>query len=276
MQLEKTKMYELESIWRKPIYLPYLQPKLTNEDLEKAELKLGYKLPKELIQLLQIQNGGYIRKTLEESLNRTIYGIGPHFPSLTDIDWTDYKDWVSFELNGLIPFDGDGHWYICLDYRKNNTSPQVTYIDTESNNQRLIAETFSDYLSQLDYEIENELVIRTNKTAEEITKELEKILNIEFEEPDNYAHGYDEYRSQLDGSWIWLSPNLVPNGFIRKDEDRYNELVKLTKGTALRFPELLSSDLIISFSNFQVEKEAAKKIESNSIHIRPLTELIKK
>lgn len=268
-------MTELESIWQKPIYLPYLQPKLTDEILEKAESQLGYKLPKKLIELLKIQNGGYIRKTLEEPLHEQIYGIGPHFPSLTDLDWTDYKDWVSFELNGLIPFDGDGHWYICLDYRKNNTNPQVTYIDTESDTQNLIAETFSDYLSELDYQIEDELVIRTNKTAKEITKELEKMLNIKFEGPDNNAHGYDQYRGQLDGSWIWLSPNLVPNGFIRKGEDRYGELVELVKGTALRFPELLSSDLIISFSNFQVEKETVKKLESNSIDIRPLTELIK-
>jgi len=269
-------MTEFELIWQKPIYLPYLQPKLTDKILEKAELKLGYKLPKELVELLKIQNGGYIRKTLEESLNEQIYGIGPHFPSLTDVDWTDYKDWVSFELNGLIPFDGDGHWHICLDYRKNNENPQITYISIESDSQRLIAESFSEYLSQLDYDIEDELVIRTNKTITEISKELEKALNIEFEEPDNFAHGYDEYRSELDGSWIWLSPNLVPNGFVRENEDRYQELIELSKGTSLRFPEISNSDLLISFSSKEVENEAVEKLKLNSIQIKPLTELIKK
>jgi cell wall assembly regulator SMI1 len=269
-------MTELESIWQKPIYLPYLQPKLTNEILEKAENKLGYKLPMELIELLKIQNGGYIRKRLEESLNEQIYGIGPHFPSLTDVDWTDYKDWVSFELKGLIPFDGDGHWNICLDYRKNNENPQVTYISIESDSQRLVAKSFSEYLSQLDYQIDDELVIRTDKAITEITKELEKTLNIKFEKPDNYSQGYDEYRSQLDGSWIWLSPNLVPNGFVREDEDRYEELVELSKGTALRFPEISNSDLLISFSSKAIEKKAVEKLALNSIDVRPLTELIKK
>ena len=269
-------MTELELIWQKPIYLPYLQPKLTDEILEKAEMKLGYKLPKELIELLKVQNGGYIRKTLEESLNEQIYGIGPHFPSLTDVDWTDYKDWVSFELTGLIPFDGDGHWHICLDYRKNNKNPQITYISTESDSQRLIAESFSEYLSELDYDIDDELVISTDKTISEITKELEKTLNIEFEEPDNYSQGYDEYRSELDGSWIWLSPNLVPNGFVRKDEDRYQELVELSKGTSVRFPEISNSDLLISFSSKEVENKAVEKLKLNSIEIKPLTELIKK
>lgn len=267
-------MIELESIWQKPIYLPYLQPKLTDEILAKAELELRYKLPKELIELLKIQNGGYIRKTLEESLNEKIYGIGPHFPSLTDVDWTDYKDWVSFELEGLIPFDGDGHWHICLDYRKNNSNPQVTHISPESDSQRLIAETFSEYLSQLVYDIDDELVIRTDMTLVEMVKKLEKILDIKFDEPDSFAHGYDQYRAKLDESWIWLSANLVPNGFIRKGEKRYDELIELSEGKALRFPEISRSDLIISFSNFQIEKEAVKKLESNSIKIQSLSELI--
>lgn len=55
VQLEKMK--ELESIWQKPIYLPYLQPKLTDEIIEAAEQKLGYILPNELVELLKIQNG---------------------------------------------------------------------------------------------------------------------------------------------------------------------------------------------------------------------------
>ncbi len=267
-------MSELKSIWQKPIYLPYLQPELTDEVLNKAELKLGYKLPKDLVELLKIQNGGYIRKVLEESLNEQIYGIGPHFPSLTDVDWTDYKDWVSFELNGLIPFDGDGHWNICLDYRINNLNPKVTYVSIESDSERLIAESFSEYLSKLDYDIDDELVIRTDKSLSEIAKELERILNIEFEEPDSYAQGYEEYRSQLNDSWIWLSPNLVPKGFVREDEDRYEELIELTKGKALRFPEILNSDLLISFSSKKIEKEAIEKLKNNSIEIKPLIELL--
>lgn len=269
-------MKELESIWQKPIYLPYLQPILTDEIVETAEQKLGYKLPKELVELLKIQNGGYIRKTLEDSLNEQIYGIGPYFPSLSDIDWTEYKDWVSFELEGLIPFDGDGHWYICLDYRNNKFIPEITYIDTECDNQEKIADSFYDYLSRLTIKIDDEWVINTNKTIEEIANQLERILNIKFEEPDNFAHGYDQYRSQLDDSWIWLSPNLVPNGFVRKDDDRYEELVKLSKGKTLRFPEISETSLLISFSKESTIDKVVKKIRNNEIEISPLIEIIKK
>lgn len=82
-------MKELQSIWQRPIYLPYLQPELTDEIIDDAEQKIGYKLPIELIKLLKIQNGGYIRKTSEEFLHDQIYGIGPYFPSITHVDWTE-------------------------------------------------------------------------------------------------------------------------------------------------------------------------------------------
>lgn len=268
------KKKDLESIWEKPIYLPYLQPILTEEIIEDAEQKLGYKLPKELIKLLKVQNGGYIRKTLEELLNEQIYGIGPYFPSLTDVDWHDYKDWVSFELEGLIPFDGDGHWYICLDYRNNKFSPEITYIDTECDNQEKIADSFSDYLSQLTLAVDDELVIRTDQTIEEFVNRLEKILNIKFEEPNNFASGYDQYRSQLNDTWIWLSSNLVPNGFVRKDEDRYNELVKLSEGETLRFPEIPATSLLISFSDENTKDLSVGKLRNNQIEIESLNEII--
>lgn len=269
-------MKDLASIWRKPIYLPYLQPKLTDDVLERAEQKLGYKLPKELIELLRIQNGGYIRKTLEDSLNRQIYGIGPYFPSLADVDWSEYKDWVSFQLDGLIPFDGDGHWYICLDYRNNNNNPQITYIDTECDNQRKVAESFSEYLYKLILDVEDNFFIETSKSIEQIAAELEQILNIKFEEPDNFAHGYDQYRSKLNDCWIWLSPNLVPNGFVRKNEGRYEELVKLSKGTASRFPEIPATNLLISFSNEKVRSKIIDNVRANQLEIYSLKKYIEK
>src|SRR5688572_29754857 len=109
---------DIKTLWQIPKYLPYVQPSLTGEILANAEKKIGYKLPKEYIDILKIQNGGYIRFTLKETPNDQIYGIGPFFPSLTEYDWTDYEGAVGFELPGLVPFDGDGHWYLCLDIGK--------------------------------------------------------------------------------------------------------------------------------------------------------------
>ena len=251
---------DIESIWQKPIYLPYLQPPLTDDILKNAEKKLGYKLPEELIALLQIQNGGYIRKTLEESVHDQIYGIGPYFPSLTAVDWSDYTDWISFELKGLIPFDGDGHWYMCLDYRKNHNNPQITYINTESDSEDLIADSFSEYLTQLTTEVEDEYVIETDQTIVQIAQSIAKLNKITFNEPDTFAHGYPIYSAKIDDCTIWLTPNTVPYGFIRKDEDRYDELSPLMNIKATQFPEVPDTFLFISFSDDEIGNEVLKKL----------------
>jgi len=62
--------------WSKPIYLPYLQPELTDEVLQSAEEKLGCTVPKELIELLRVQNGGYIRMSLEDRLTKELIELG--------------------------------------------------------------------------------------------------------------------------------------------------------------------------------------------------------
>jgi hypothetical protein len=72
-------------------------------------MKIGYRLPKAYLDLLRTQNGGYIRFSLPEMVHNTIAGIGPNFPSLTEHNFEDGQDYVSFPLKGLVPFDGDGH-----------------------------------------------------------------------------------------------------------------------------------------------------------------------
>ena len=49
---------------------------------------------------------------------------------------------MSFELDGLVPFSGDGHWYLCLDYRASE-QPAVAYIDVECDEQSIIAQDFA-------------------------------------------------------------------------------------------------------------------------------------
>src|SRR4051812_21428575 len=106
-----------DNIWRVPAYLPFLQPPLTDAAVAAAEEKIGHKLPSVYIELLRKQNGGYIRYALPEGVHHLIAGIGPNFPSLTEFDLSEHQAEVTFPLEGLVPFDGDGHWYFCLDYR---------------------------------------------------------------------------------------------------------------------------------------------------------------
>jgi hypothetical protein len=97
-------------LWQSPAYLTYVQPELTDELVSKFEKETNYKLPLEFINLLKIQNGGYIRYSLEDIPHEVIYGIGPNLPKIEKPDWSLEKEHVSFKLEGLIPFDGDGHW----------------------------------------------------------------------------------------------------------------------------------------------------------------------
>lgn len=265
---------ELKTIWKVPKYLPYVQPGLTNEIIENAEKKIGYKLPKEYLDLLKIQNGGYIRYTLKETLNREIYGIGPFYPSITNFEWLSEFDDLSFDTNGLFPFDGDGHWNICLDYRKNKIEPEITYIDTESDYERPIAPTFKEYLNLLELETHNVYVIESNSSIDEILKQISDTAEIKFEEPDYYAYGYLVYRSKYKDSWIWISPNLVPAGFVRENHELYEELKSQMAPTALRFPEIPGKSILIQVSEESVRIELFTRLENAGIKIKDLKEYI--
>lgn len=232
-----------QTIWRPPAYLPYVQPTLTPELVAQAEQRLGVTLPPEYLALLEVQNGGYIRYGLPDLVHDVIRGIGSHYPNLLDFDW-DYvdDDPPSFPLEGLIPFDGDGHWYLCLDYRGRSQEPAVAYIDVECDEQLEIAPSFAAYLALLEYIAPSGLVLTLVAEISALVATLEAHLKITFDAPDSWNHGYPIYRAQLgtkaQPEWIWLSPNTVPRGFVRESDRRYAELRDRLPGTALRFPEL--------------------------------------
>jgi hypothetical protein len=266
-----------EKIWQVPMYLPYLQPALTDEAINDAELKIGHKLPLEYISLLRIQNGGYIRYTLSDTPHEVIAGIGSYFPSLTEFNWlNEYEGAVSFELNGLIPFDGDGHWNICLDYRKNKTEPEITYIDTETDYEIKIADSFRDYLALLVLKTDCEYVIQSNRSLNEAIKNISALTGITFEEPDTFAQGYPIYRSKINEAWIWVSPNKVPKGFVRPTEDRYEELKHWMEQSSLRYSELSENDLLINCSEEVEMKKLFAILLDKGVRIIKLSSLLGK
>lgn len=237
-----------ENIWRVPAYLPYLQPPLTDDAIADAEEIIGYSLPQELLALLWKQNGGYIRLSLPEMVHDSIAGIGPHFPSLTHFDWDAVQEQVSFPLQGLVPFDGDGHWHLCLDYRASPERPSIAYVDIECNSQRQIAASFSAYLSLLQLKVGDELIVDSDDVPTLLAR-IEKALRVKFDPPDLWAHGYPTYRAALGTKrapqWLWITPNRVIRGFVRENDSRYAELRDLLPGDGLRFPELSASCLIV-------------------------------
>jgi len=264
----------LKYIWSTPKYLPYLQPALTEEAIKEAERKMGYKLPNEYLELLTIQNGGYIRYTIEETPHSRISGIGPYYPSITRFEWLKEYEGLSFEIDGLFPFDGDGHWNICLDYRKNKIEPEITYIDTEMDFEKPIAKNFKEYIDKLVIEAENEYVIETNVSIEEILKLISSAINKEFGKPDLLAHGYPIYSNKFNNTWIWVSPNKVPSGFIRSGENRYDELKGQMEVLSLKFPEVNPNSFLITFSDKEHTEELISLLTEKGLIIRELKEYV--
>jgi hypothetical protein len=239
------------NIWQVPAYLPYVQPPLTDQVLRDAERLIGHRLPEAYIALIKQQNGGYIRHRLPDCVHSQIYGIGPHFPSLTGFDWEGSRESVSYELTGLVPFDGDGHWHLCFDFRGGRSMPGVTYVDLECDSELEIASSFADYLALLRVDVgEGDFVMLGISDIEQAVRDLAGRIGVQFEPPDSFEHGYPVRRARggrrVNPEWIWISPNLVPRGFVRDDDPRFEELRASMSGHAPRYPEVPESGYILS------------------------------
>lgn len=248
------------SIWNVPAFLPALQTELTDEAIAEVEARLGIVLPEALIAVLREQNGGYLRRTLPDSGNRMIWGIGPRAQSIGDNYWWRLLDepeawypadgWLPEQPRRLVPFDSDGHWYLCLDYRSGG-EPCVTCFDLDEQAEQAMAANMSEFLAMLRANDETKLGLVTDLSLDECANRFGAVFSRASEprEPDD-VYGYPFLRWFLDGGWIQLEPNRVARGFVsRHDEATYHALKDRLPGTALRFPEHPDAALIVHCGN---------------------------
>lgn len=262
-------------IWKVPAFLTYLQPPLTDKMIAAAEKAIGQALPVEYLDLLRVQNGGYIRYGLPDSLNEIIAGIGPGFPSLISVDWDECQDQVSFPLKGLFPFDGDGHWNLCLDYRKTPKKPTISYVDVEGDSQHRVAGSFAEYLSMLRVKFrDDEYVVEGASDLEAIKSMLVTSLKLKFGPPNTADYGYPIHSTRYGDGWINLSPNTVRRGFVRQDDQNYKQLKDLLPGEAQRYPEAPADSFILCASGQGLKKVMAT-FEKSGMRVRPLKSYMK-
>ena len=266
-----------DTIWQIPAYLPYVQAPLTDTAVKAAEREIGHPLPAEYVALLRRQNGGYIRYELPDMVHDKIAGIGSCFPSVTDFDWDECQPEVGFPLQGLVPFDGDGHWHICLDYRQNSVNPAVTYVDVECDQQSPIAESFAAYLQKLRVRVGEEYVVLGISDIEMLKSRLSATLAVKFDPPDDWASGVLIHRATLDAGtepgWFWISPNTVPRGFVRPDDPRFAKLKGLLPGSASRFPEIPAESYILSAAA-AVRSRVLEGCSRSHLSVRPLRDFV--
>jgi hypothetical protein len=274
-------MDKLKRVWKTPIWLPYLNPELTDEMVLEAEKKICHKLPNEYIELLKIQNGGYIRlknKVNDYAPHDVIEGIGSQFPSILDADLSNIDDPFT-ELDGLVHFDGDGHWYLCLDYRLNKTEPQITYLDVECEEEAVLYESFAEYLQALEFseeDLNEHFVLETDDSINKVITKIENILKIKFTESSDEAFYHRDKDHDID---LIIYLNKVVRGHFSSEDkffehqykQRYEELKSYTKEMGLAYPEIPENSIVLHIPNGE---ETIEKLSQNNISLTDLKKYV--
>ncbi|MFJ2751182.1 SMI1/KNR4 family protein [Streptomyces sp. NPDC087297] len=149
------------TFWGEGLY--GVQPPLTDQAVQDAEVQLGVRLPSSLLELLRGQNGGVVAARWDAFPTDTptswsedhvpldmIMGIGRHDGQSSLLD-TGYlvEEWGL--PSPLVLLSGDGHCWIALDYRVcgRQGEPSVTWFDTDMNSELALAAHFRAFVEGL-------------------------------------------------------------------------------------------------------------------------------
>lgn len=252
----------LAALWSVPVYLPYLQPPLTDKVVARAEAKLGVRLPSAYIAALRVQNGGYVRFSQHprgDAPVDCIWGIGPRFPSVLKHDWDDIKSYMAEEgirrprdIDGLIPFCGDGHVHYCFDYRQGGRrrEPRISYIDVETfDTDKSVAPDFGTFLVQLRAEKRDAIAIVTRDPIAKVVAAVEKASRVTLEDQGDQDGGYRMFRAALPKkTWAWVEANTTRRGFVRRADPEYGRLKNKLTEDIDRFSEHADCGYFLHFS----------------------------
>jgi hypothetical protein len=150
----------------------------------------------------------------------------------------------------------------------------VTYIDTETDQEELIAGSFAEYIDQLTLDLDESFVLETERPLADVVQELQQLLETEWTETGMWAYGFPQYRTKWNESWIWISANEVSKGFARKDDDRYEELKAEMEGTALRYPELPPTALLLRVAEEAVREQLQRILADQGINLSLIAKFV--
>ncbi|MFD3930212.1 SMI1/KNR4 family protein [Streptomyces sp. NPDC058614] len=140
-----------------------VQPPLTDEAVQEAELELGVRLPTSFLDLLQGQNGGLVADRWDAFPTDVptswsedhvpldmMMGIGRHDDQLSLLD-SPYlvKEWGL--PSPVVLLSGDGHCWIPLDYRVcgRQGEPSVAWFDADWKSELTLAANFEAFMEGL-------------------------------------------------------------------------------------------------------------------------------
>lgn len=256
-----------------PACLDVVQPILTHAAVRAAEVQLGVKLPEAYLKLLEKQNGGYLRATFPATYSRMLRGIGPSAHSIT-CEEARFRpknqvagSWAPKQAESLIPFDGDGDWEMCFDYRRHgpNAEPEVTLVDVECEEEEPLAASFNAFLLGLVDSLETSTRIYADVTAEGVGRALAQKLGAPIPRIDASTLGFVKWRIALRGDhqWCWVSDNRVPASFGR---DAQTGRVRVSDETALQLPEDPECAVLVSCTE-DVRSKAEVRVALNALDL---------
>lgn len=241
----------LARLWDVPVYLPVLQPALTDDMVAVAEQALGVKLPRAYLDLLRIQNGGYLRAMGGPSgceLVDFIPGVGPRHPSIVTyhqplrVAPAAPADLLTPPLhNGLVPFCGDGHYLYCLDYRASGPAaePRVVFLDVGDGGTDVVADDFAFFLGALELARSSAIGLMTEQPYDMVLRYLEDLSGRTFDLGDRNDPYAESVGARLDpgGGNVFLLRNYVRRGMVRRDDREYETLLSLLPEIVARYPD---------------------------------------
>ncbi|MEB1808471.1 MAG: SMI1/KNR4 family protein [Bacillaceae bacterium] len=194
----------MKNIWQKDNHFYTLEP-LTQTLVKQAEERLKVELPYAYIQLLNEQNGGYIKYTTHPASEPTIWGENhiqvDHLLGIGEKDSILDSHYIIEEWGlpkDIVILSGEGESWVAFDYRNTKENPPVIYIECESEENKVIklANSFEEFLNGLTlYEVSHqELIDDTNEenqqswSTEAVVKALSSNNNEEIVQAFNYLH----------------------------------------------------------------------------------------
>jgi hypothetical protein len=132
-------------------------PPVSRDTITDGEVTIGKKLPEEFVSLYLEHDGGDFREDAcfcpAAANSWSAHGVSMEFlepfAEFVEIqenwhdEWCLDKDFISFYSPDA------GHCHLCLDYRKSEENPCVTFVDLELERTTPLADSFAEFLAHL-------------------------------------------------------------------------------------------------------------------------------
>ncbi|GAF65578.1 hypothetical protein BTS2_2476 [Bacillus sp. TS-2] len=213
----------MHNIWKNELLDKYELEPLTDGVIAFAEAQLGVKLPLSFIELLQIQNGGYLQANRypyvdDEEMDEEEEEENPHLilEHIYGISTNEDEGLLQTKYlvnewglpKNIVIIHQDGHRFIALDYRTVKNNPPVILIDEDIDVVDQLAVDFSELLQNLYSE--------GDESSEEEREDYNQLFYLYGQEPRDYS--YNEAERIFKGKSIG-DVEMALHYFFHKDDN---------------------------------------------------------